>query len=114
MTQRQDILKKLLRFEGSLSEIQHQLRQFDWDSEDELAVLRRSDIASILDRNSQGLLSAGDLEDWANTIEGRDDIGYEAGYGDLIHEVIFELANPELNAPLTRDVVERLRLAVKN
>jgi hypothetical protein len=40
-----------------------------------------------------------DLEDWASTIECRDDLDFE---NKELQEVIFELASPEINGPMTK------------
>jgi hypothetical protein len=48
----------------------------------------------MLERFLSGDLTSGDLERWANAIEGREDIGLDADAADALKEVIFELANP--------------------
>jgi hypothetical protein len=59
-------------------------------------------------RMPEGSISAADVEDWANAVEGREDVGREAGYESLLNDAIFELANPMLHEPLTREHKDRL------
>ena len=50
-----------------------------------------------------GRTSAIEVENWANAIEGRDDIGFEPANEQLLRELVHELANPLLTQPLTRE-----------
>lgn len=43
-------------------------------------------------------ISIKELNEWANVIEMRDDIGFE---DEEVKQLIFELANPEINEELT-------------
>jgi hypothetical protein len=76
------------------------LRQLPWDSP-ELVVLGRKEILSVLQRCQGGQLSPEQVEEWANALEGRDDLGFEPADAELLHEVIFELANPVLTNQLS-------------
>ncbi len=108
MMNRAELLEKLLRLDGSLSEIEKELQTFGWDSDDPLVTLRREDILSILNRYIQSVLTETDIENWANVIEGRDDIGFEQGQDKLIHDIVFELANPSLTQPLNVETAQIL------
>ena len=60
----------------------------------------------ILRRFKSGGLDAEDVENWANAIEGRDDIGFgDDNYG-ILKEVIFSLANPGLKGALTAKIAD--------
>ena len=87
--------------------------KFAWDSEIELVTLSRASAAALLERYLQGELAEADLEEWANAVEGRDDIGFESEYKGLLGEFVFETANPELAAPISENYarlwVTRLR-----
>jgi len=76
------------------------LRHFPWDSDAELVTLRGSDLIRILDKYLHGELSSTDVEEWAEALEGRDDIGYEPRLSDALRQIIFELANPLLTTPI--------------
>lgn len=84
MTQREKILRQLLEFNAPLEGTYSLLRQFPWDSEQELVTLRKQHIASILERYTQSSLTEAEVEAWANAIEGRDDLGLEPGQEELL------------------------------
>lgn len=75
-----------------------------WDSDRQLVILKRQDVAAILERYLANELSAADVEDWANALENREDLGYEQGSKDLLSLVIEELANPLLTRPLSKGI----------
>lgn len=102
MNKRAALVIALLRAEKPLQNILSQLNKFQWDSQEELAVLTREHVADLLYRFLAGDFTSADVEVWANGIEGRDDIGYEMPFQDLLKQCIFELATPELGQPLTR------------
>ena len=111
MNDRRTLLRLLIRFGDSLPTIKEQLALFEWDSE-ELVQLERSDVVSLLKRYLAGNLTAVEVEEWANLIEGRDDIGFEAISGIGIRDIIYELANPTLcgalNHERAREMLRRL------
>ena len=75
------------------------LRRFPWDSDAPLVTLTGNDLIRILDGYLRGDLSNTDVEEWAEALEGRDDIGYET-HDDILKQTIFELANPLLTTTL--------------
>ncbi len=101
MTNRADLLRSLLRFDRPLSDLSAPLARFGWDSDRELATIERAHVLAILGRYLSGEIQPPDVEDWANAIEGREDIGYERGHEDGLREVVYELANPYLTRPLS-------------
>ena len=111
MNDRQTLLRLLIQFGGSLPKIKEQLALFEWDSE-ELVLLERSAVVSLLQKFLAGKLTAVEVEEWANLIEGRDDIGFEAISGIGIRDIIYELANPTLcgalNHERAREMLRRL------
>ncbi len=74
MNTRIDLLNSLLKFNKSLSTILPELNSFSWDSEQALVILERQDVANILHHYLSGKLSSADVENWADAIEGREDI----------------------------------------
>jgi hypothetical protein len=97
-----DALQALVRFDKPLGEVFETLSQYPWDGE-ELVVLSCAHVASVLNRFMNGTISAADVENWADAIEGRDDIGFDAESRDLLKDAIWELANPILTNELSRD-----------
>lgn len=82
--------------------VRSELAVFPWDSE-ELVDLGASALAEILQRYLAGYVSPVDLTEWADAIEGREDIGFRSPKGRMIKEIIYEIANPDLELPVFRD-----------
>ena len=93
MDTRKKILEELVSLSRDIKDIKSDLNQFSWDSEEELYTISKNDIMSMLSRYLSSEIDNIQLEDWANIIEGREDIGYE---NEDIEEIILELSNPVL------------------
>ena len=100
MTTRASHLKDLLHFSRPVADVVSELSVFGWDSDEVLVTLDASHISSILNRFLSGDASETDVEDWANAIEGREDIGFPLD--SPVADALDELANPLLTKPLTR------------
>lgn len=101
-----ELVVALVEFSRRIELIAAELQRFPWDSETELVSLTRQHIQSVLTRYLAGQLTAKAVEDWANAIEGRDDISISAD--STLRRSIFELANPSLSHPLNRDRAQQL------
>ena len=66
-----------------------------------LTVLRERAIAAEL--------SAEQVKDWANAIEGRDDIEFDPQDEKAVADAIFLLANPEINFPITESLALKMK-----
>lgn len=84
-------------------EAQQRLRDFGWDCADELVTLTRGNLLHVVDEYLLGNLTGDDVAQWANAVEGRDDIGFEEDFEAVIKDMVFHLATPEITAPLTPD-----------
>jgi len=93
------ILESLLHFNKKLNEIDDDLSQLSWDSNEELVVLTKNMIINILNRFLNHEISSFEIEKWAELIEGREDIGIEIEFKEYINNIIFSLANPILSFP---------------
>lgn len=91
------ILLDLLHFKNNIDTLRNMLSQIDFDSETELVSMSRDDILEILQRSLDKKISFLELEEWANLIECREDIGFE---DEKTQEMIFKLANPYLYGEL--------------
>lgn len=98
-----ELLNKLLNQESSVDFITEKLEEFGWDSPKDLVLMRKVHLINALNNYLNGKLSKSEIEDWANAIESREDVGFEADSEDLIREVIYELANPYLTEDLTKE-----------
>lgn len=68
----------------------------------------RRGIYAVLNAFTEKRLKAKQVEDWADRIEGRDDIGYEYGCEDIINEALYWLANPYINYPIDEKIQDRI------
>jgi hypothetical protein len=98
---RKDALRRLVIFATPVESARAELAGFGWDSDDELVSLTRADALRVLRRYADGTLSADTVAEWAETIEGRDDVGREPGFEQQLNDFLFEFANPDLAGPLT-------------
>jgi hypothetical protein len=96
---REAILSSLISFDASITKLRAGLRSLTWDI-DPVVTLARRDIVAVLERFSTGEIDALTVEDLANLVECREDIGFESGYEDVIHAAIHDLANPLLSGEL--------------
>jgi hypothetical protein len=103
---RHKILKSLLTFDRPLGELRQKLSKLEWDSENSLIRLSADHVRLVLARFLKGELSAAAVEEWANLIECREDIGFEPEFEAVLKDLIFELANPGLVHPIDRAFIE--------
>ena len=91
------ILLDLVHFKNNIDTLKNMLSQIGFDSEIELVSMSRDNIVEILQRSLDKKISFLELEEWANLIECREDIGFE---DKKTQEMIFKLANPYLYGKL--------------
>jgi len=101
MKKRETVLNSLLALERPLNQVLMELRAIPWDSHDEIVVITRAHVSVVLRRFIAGELRESEVEDWANAIEGRDDIGFTELHAAVLKRVLHELANPALEGALT-------------
>ncbi len=97
-----DILLNLINFAKDISAIKSDLAKIGFNSESELVTITKNTIANILNRVIDKEISYDLLEEWANLIECREDIGYE---DEILQEIIFELANPCLYGEIDEEKI---------
>jgi hypothetical protein len=104
--QRQQALRDLLELRVPVNMATGALARFGWDSEQELVTLTRADATRTLTRYLTGELSADDVEQWADALEVREDVGREPGFGDELTELLFQLATPEVAGKITPETAK--------
>jgi len=107
---RREALRDLVLFASPIASVRHSLSDFAWDS-DELSMLDKQHVLSVLRRFEADELAGSDVEAWANAIEMRDDVGYDRE--TAVWDVLHELANPTLTEPLTRERADVLASVLK-
>ena len=105
-----DILLNLINFAKDMSAIKSDLAKIGFNSESELVTITQNTIASILNRVIDKEISYDLLEEWANLIECREDIGYE---DEILQEIIFELANPCLYGEIDEEKICMILAEIK-
>lgn len=105
MRERVQILADLVSLKGNLFELQRELSLYPWDSEEPLIQIRKTDLSNVIIRCIKSEITFEDLENWANTIECRDDLDFEV---EEVKEFIFELANPILNGAITEERIKEI------
>lgn len=114
MKTRQQQLNALVNLDQPLSTTLSTLKTLLWDSNQAIITLKKDHLIHILNQYLNNALSATDLENWANAIEAREDITYETPDADLINDIIFDLANPILNTPLSPELVRQYITQLSN
>lgn len=97
-----EVLNGLLEYNRSLHSIKDDLVNFSFDF-NPLITVTNENIIHILMRYIFGKIDEDTVAEWADTIEGRDDLKYEPEYEYITKEIIRDLANPILAGPLTID-----------
>lgn len=100
---RNELLNNLLNMNSSVCTITDELNKIGWDSNEDLVTLTRQHILNVLRNYQEGKIDEAEVEDWANAVEGREDIGREKSYEELINKILHELANPYLTEKLTKE-----------
>jgi hypothetical protein len=108
MTSRDIALKELLDFSKPIDSLNIALQSFEWDFDGIPFRMTRGHLQSVLLRYMDGHLAAHDVENWANLIEGREDIDFELGHENALSQYVYELANPDLLNELSLQRAEEI------
>lgn len=103
---RRKILLRLIALRLPIDRLKDELSHLPWDSiQEERAELTVQDVLAALRRFMNQEFGSKDLEEWAALIECREDIDYEKGQEDDLKELMFVLANPLINGPITSRLI---------
>ena len=100
LSNRKETLMSLVELSDDLNSIKEKLSRLTWDFDFDLVTISATDISKILTRYIHNELTSDDVENWANLIECREDIGFT---DDSVKEIVFDLANPVLYGELTKN-----------
>ena len=106
MEDRRALLQRVIKCEHPLETTLALLSAYGWDSDEVLAELSSEEVVSILDRYLAGDLTASQVQRWAGLLEARDDV---ACANDRVERALFQLANPEVNVPITPGFAMEMR-----
>ncbi|WP_208281649.1 hypothetical protein [Massilia oculi] len=105
---RLSLVRQLLELSKPMDELISALATFCWDYEGPNVHLTREHLLGALEKFLEGTLTADDIEVWANSIEGRDDVDFDENNEELVGEILHELANPLLTYMLDEDRAKQL------
>ena len=95
----QAMLSSLTRLDVPIADLKIALATLLWDA-GPVITLTRQNIAAVLERFVNGDIEAAIVEERANLVEYREDIGFETGYEEVVADAIYILANPKLAGQL--------------
>lgn len=99
MRSRREIVRDLVLFQQDLVSLTTELNRYPWDCPTALYEINQHDLASVIRRCLFDEVSLQNLQDWANTVECREDISYSSPH---LEEIVIELANPLIFSSLTK------------
>ncbi|OIQ19243.1 MAG: hypothetical protein BM556_08130 [Bacteriovorax sp. MedPE-SWde] len=102
---RTSLLKQLLFIEDDLESISKQLRQFEWDCEEELITIEKNVLDNLFDGFLKCRYTLKTIKRWADLVECREDIDYEDKNLNLIKEVLGVLANKDIATSVNEETV---------
>lgn len=109
MEDRTSLLRRVIRYELPLADTLVLLQAYGWNSDEELATLTAADVVALLDRFFTGELSAAQIQHWAELLELREDVGFEALWAEHLSLVVRQLATPEVFGEITPVLLRRMR-----
>ncbi len=105
--ERRALLVELLTRRRETSAIVHELAKLPWDSPS-LVHLERRHLRATLQALLRGEMTPGEVEEWANAIECREDIALPAEADTEAMQVLWEPANPDLSTAIDDSTAQRL------
>ncbi|MBS9462158.1 hypothetical protein KIM67_07030 [Flagellimonas sp. 389] len=103
MRNRKEVLKDLVLLRGKIEDLSMELKKYPWDSEAPILKFKRKDLIHVVKKFIDYHISFDTLTNWANALECREDLEFES---DDVKEIIFKLANPEINIVTTKIKLE--------
>jgi hypothetical protein len=100
MRDRTSLVLELISKPKMVVAITQELAEYDWHSENHLAVVTKSDVLAVLKQFEHALLDASEVKAWANSLCGRTDVGFEFGADGVVEETLCWLAHPEVKGPI--------------
>lgn len=111
-----DALRRLVALEGEYQKLagdaREQLRISRTQQPTTAAVVHLADVDRALRLYEEGLLSGEQLQEWAEILEMNDHVEYERDAEEAVASLLFSLSSPEINEPITRAVVRRMRASL--
>ena len=100
MSDRTTLVLELISNPKMVDAITQELSEYGWHSDSHLAVVTKLHVLAVLKQFENELLSAPEVQVWANAICGRADFGFEFGADGVVEETLCWLAHPEVKGPI--------------
>ncbi|KIO37614.1 hypothetical protein [Shewanella sp. cp20] len=100
---RTEALEQIVTFGTDRENAYSALAKYGFDSEVEYFVVSKSVLESVLTMYLTDQITADELEQWANFVECRADLNYEA-----IEDYIYAIANPYLVGEINKDKMRKM------
>ena len=108
MRDRKELVQELICSPKSVEQLLKELAEHGWYCEKQLATITKNDVLAVLKQFQSALLTAAEVNSWANSVGGRPDIAFEFGADGVVEESLFWLAHPELEGELNHDLCQRI------
>ena len=108
MKDRKELVLELIRSPKSVELLLKELAEHGWYCEKHLATITKSDVLAVLKQFQSSLLTAAEVNCWANSVGGRPDIAFEFGPDGVVEESLFWLAHPELEGELNHELCQKI------
>jgi hypothetical protein len=111
-------LRRLIALEGEYQKLVKDARDQLWTLRMQqpatAVVVSLVDVDRALRLYEEGHLSGEQLQEWADILEMNDHVEYERDAEEAVANLLFSLSSPEINEPITRAVVQRMRASLRN
>lgn len=105
MKNRAELLTQIARFQIEISSAIKEFQKYSWDCERDLYILTKSDLLRVFKKYLSNSITEKEINEWANFLECREDLGYENESGELLKQIIIDLANPDLSEPISKKLI---------
>jgi hypothetical protein len=100
-------LNEIINFGPEIELAKIRIQDFPFDTDEELIVINRHHVEKVLNMYIDGKISDETVEEWANFIEGREDLNC-----DVFGNLIFILANPILEGRISISTARKFLYAI--
>lgn len=108
MRDRTLLVLELISKPKTVAAITEELAAYGWYCEKHLGEVTKRDVLAIIKQFENGVLSAEEIKEWANSVGGRTDIGFEFGADGVVEETLFWLAKPEIHGTINTELCQRI------